>query len=217
MKTRIPFAFAAVLALAACGGPQRDPQPRTMAAYRGAQMPSVYALLGRREQLKLTSQQVTAIDSIAEALSDTNRVLTTQLRQVSGSRPGGPVRRPRSEEQEDRFVPVLERIGENNRRAQEAIGRVLTAEQRDTLCAEQGRQREPFEERFGRGMGRGGGRPPMGGRGGAGLPPIGIPGSGMEMEDDSVEGPPVRRGWAFCPAPPPRNRPRADSTARAGS
>ncbi|HEU0052998.1 MAG TPA: Spy/CpxP family protein refolding chaperone [Longimicrobium sp.] len=215
MKTRILFASAALLALAACGGTQPEPQPRTMAAYRGAQMPSVYALLGRRDELKLTSAQVTALDSIAQALSDSNRVLTGQMRGVTNSRGGGPMRRPRSTAQEDSVLPLLERVGENNRRAMDAIGQVLTPAQRDTLCAEQARQRQPFDERFGRGMGGrgpgGGGRPPMGGRGGD-FPQRGFPRGMEEEEGDSLRsGPPVRRGWSFCPAPPPRSRPPADS------
>jgi hypothetical protein len=149
MKTRITL--AAALLLAACGGqqPQPGPQPagsgRTafgrdsveremFAAYRSAQMPSVYALIGARERLKLTSPQVTALDSIAEAVREQNRPLTDSLRRFSRSGNGGPIRLPGNDAQRRDFTTILRAMGENNRRAIAAIQSQLTAEQRTGVC-----------------------------------------------------------------------------------
>ncbi|HET7460893.1 MAG TPA: hypothetical protein VFJ82_06585 [Longimicrobium sp.] len=223
MKTRtVLLAFSALL-LAACGGRQ-SPQPqaggnarpltardsaqrRLFEAYRGAQMPSVYALIGARERLKLTSAQVTALDSIAEATRERNRPLTDSLRSLSNSGNGGPIRQPRGEFQTARYLPILTHIGENNRRAVEAIQAQLTPEQRTQVCA---LVREQRGDRFGgrerRGGYGGGGR---GGRGGGrgtmpGMPP---------MDGDSTRGPGGRfgggaGGWPWCAGP---NRVLVDS------
>jgi hypothetical protein len=218
MNTRIALSTAAVLLLAACGGgrqPSRDdgPNPRPITArdsaqrqlfeaYRGAQMPSVPALIGARERLKLTSAQVTAIDSIAEAVQMQNRPLTDTLRSVSGSGNGGPIRQPRGEFQTARFVPILHRVADNNRRAMEAIGARLTAEQKTEVCALAREQRQGrYGDRDGRGR-RGG----IGGGAGGGDRGRGMRGDMPPMGGDSIRGPDGRYlgragGWPWCAAP----------------
>jgi len=135
MKTHISVA-AAVLLLAACGGrqPETGPQPagsgrgeprdslqrELFAAYRGAQMPSVYGLIGARERLKLTSAQVTVLDSIAEAVREQNRPWADSLRRFTRSGNGGPMRLPGNEAQQRDFTAILQKMGENTRRAVEA-------------------------------------------------------------------------------------------------
>lgn len=227
MKTRIALSTAVVL-LAACGGGRQStpngaaPRPMTARdsaqrrlfdAYRGAQMPSVYALIGARERLKLTSPQVTALDSIAEATRELNRPLTDSLRSASNSGNGGPIRQPRGEFQTARFVPILARIGENNRQAMQAIGAQLTAEQKTQVCT---LMREQRDDRFGRmggrrgGIGGGGGGGRGGGRGGmrGDLPPM--------DGDSTMRGPGGRfggaGGWPWC-AGPPRGAPRDSAQA----
>gem|GEM_PF-2008428 len=217
MKTRIVLAAFAAL-LAACGGGQapapvaggnprplsaRDSAQRELfEAYRAAQMPSVFALIGARERLKLTSPQVTALDSIAEAARELNRPLTDSLRSLTNSGNGGPIRQPRGEFQSARFIPALRRIAENNRQALAQIQAVLTPEQRTGVCA---LAREQREQRYGDGARRGGGRR-GGGRGGGGRGGMGDGMSGGEMPvaGDTIRGPGGRMGvggWPWCTGP----------------
>jgi hypothetical protein len=191
MKTRVLSLAAAALAAAACAGTAPRPEPRTLAAYRDAQTPPVYALLGEREELALSSGQVNTIDSIAEALRERNRPLADQLRGMTGSGAGGPVRRPRSAEEEARFLPVLEEIGRNNREAMDAVGRALSDEQRGKVCQmrpERAREHPPFATPAGR---------DMPGRVRHARP------RGMPM--DSATADVLRRGgrWSWCPPPAP--------------
>ncbi|HET7229772.1 MAG TPA: Spy/CpxP family protein refolding chaperone [Longimicrobium sp.] len=216
MKIRMAVPAVALL-LAACGGGQApapraggNPRPltardsaerRLMEAYRGAQMPSVYALIGARERLKLTSAQVTALDSIAEAAREMNRPIADSLRSLTNSGNGGPIRQPRGEFQTARSVPLLQRIGQNNRRAMEAIQAQLTPEQRTAVCT---LAREQRDDRYGDrrrrgGIGGGGGGRGDGGRGGM---RGGMPG----MYGDSIRGPGGRfgggaGGWPWCTGP----------------
>jgi len=214
MKTRIAITTAAVLAAAACGGGQQGrgvgPGPRQpvtardsaqrnlFEAYRGAQMPSVYALIGARERLKLTSAQVTALDSIAEAARERNRPLNDTLRSLTSSGNGGPIRQPRGEFQTARFIPLLQRIGDTNRRAMEAIGAQLTAEQKTQVCTLQREQRaERFAGREGRGRrgGMGGG----GGRGGRRGGMDGMYGDSLGVRGGRFGG--GAGGWPWCATP----------------
>ncbi|HEX6746902.1 MAG TPA: hypothetical protein VF092_06355 [Longimicrobium sp.] len=221
---KISITLAAVLLLAACGGPQQPetgPQPagsgraagrdslqrELFAAYRGAQMPSVAALIGARERLKLTSAQVTAIDSIDDAVRVRNQPLGDSLRVITRSRNGGPIDQPRNEQERAAFLSVLRRIGENNRRGLDAIQALLTPEQRAGVCTLQ------QEERGFGGMRRRGG---MGGRGGGGGRDGGMYGGGRGMPGmpgDSIGARGGSGGWPWCgPMRGPRgNRPAADS------
>ncbi len=207
MKMRIAL-LAATVVLAACVGRQQpepapggNPRPMTardslqrqlIEAYRGAQMPSILALIGERERLKLTSQQVTALDSIAEAARAQNRPLTDTLRSLTNSGSGGPIRQPRGEFQTRRFIPILHRMGENNDRALEGVRTVLTAEQRTAVCTMVAEQREQRGDRRRGGL-SGGGRGQRRGMRGEGFPVYG----------DSIEGRSGRKtgGWPWCTPP----------------
>ncbi len=222
MKMRITL--AAALLLAACGGPRQPetgPQPTgsgraagrdsLFAAYRGAQMPSVAALIGARERLKLTSAQVTAIDSIDVAVRVQNQPLTDSLRAITRSRNGGPIDQPRNEQERAAFLSVLRRIGENNRRGLDAIQALLTPEQRTGVCTLQ------QEERGFGGMRRRGG---MGGRGGGGGRDGGMYGGGRGMPPgmpgDSIGARGGFGGWPWCgPMRGPRGRSPPLDSARA--
>lgn len=224
VKIRIVLSACAALLLAACGGgqspaPQAGGNPRPLSArdsaqrelfeaYRAAQMPSVYAVIGARERLKLTSQQVTALDSIAEAARELNRPLTDSLRSLTNSGNGGPIRQPRGEFQSARFIPALRRIAENNRGALAQIQAVLTPEQRTGVCT---LAREQREQRYGEGGRRAGGRRGGGGRGGM---RGGMNGGDMPVAGDTIRGPGGRGGvggWPWCGAPG-RGRATVDST-----
>ncbi|HSU15868.1 hypothetical protein [Longimicrobium sp.] len=210
MKIRISLAFAA-LALAACGGPQPQdgPQPagsgrvptardslqrELFTAYRAAQMPSVYALIGARERLKLTSPQVTALDSIADAVREQNRPLTDSLRRFSRSGNGGPIRLPGNDAQRRDFIVYLRQIGDNNRRGLDAIQARLTPEQRTAVCAMAAEERGfGGMDRRGDYGGRGGGR----GRGGGGMYGGGR-GMRGDVLGDSIGTRQGLGGWPWC-------------------
>lgn len=215
MKIRISLA-AALLVAAAChsrqpetgpqpagsGGTARDTVQREMfAAYRRAQMPSVYGLIGARERLKLTSTQVTALDSIADAVREQNRPWADSLRRFTRSGNGGPMRLPGNEAQQRDFTAILQKMGENTGRAVEAVRGVLNEEQRAGACQLAAEERR---ERFGRGEGRGGFG---GGGGGGGGGRGGMMGGGRRMPGmmgDSLGGRGTG-GWPWCSrATPPR-------------
>lgn len=129
MKTRW-MAAAALLLAAACGGgsapPEDGPAPAAQARPAvggpvtntrvGGGAPNVTALLGAREQLGLTSAQVTALDSIRGAWAEVDMGLRAQMRDGDAG-------------------PAIVRMAENNAAAHEAIEAVLTPEQRRTVCA----------------------------------------------------------------------------------
>jgi hypothetical protein len=225
MKIRISLTAAAMV-LAACGARQpqngpgpvgsgRDAGPRDslqrelFAAYRGAQMPSVYALIGARERLKLTSTQVTALDSIAEAVREQNRPFADSLGRFTRTGSGGPIRVPSNDAPRRDFIVILQRMGENNRRGVAAIQALLDADQRAGACT------LAAEERQGR-FGRTGGRGDMGGGGGRGGGGRGgMRGRGMpEMMGDSIGGRGMGfGGWPWCGAP--RGRGMSSDSSRA--
>jgi hypothetical protein len=224
MKTYATLAAAALL-LAACGGGQRpgtgpEPAPGSEAAtrdslqremlvaWRGAQMPSVFAVIGARDRLKLTGAQVTAIDSIAEAVRVQNEPLTDSLRRFAHSGHGGPINFPSNDAQRRDFTVYLRQIGANNRHALDAIQALLTPEQQTGVCAI---ARENGAERFGGMRGRRGGF--GGGEGGGGGGGRGGMGGGARRIPDEMRVDSTARygvgGWPWCT----RVRPlRGDST-----
>ena len=216
MKIRITLAVAALL-LAACGGqPQNGPQPagsgrdpardslqrEMFTAWRGAQMPSVYALIGARERLKLTSPQVTALDSIAEAVREQNRPFADSLQRFTRTGSGGPLRMPSNDAQRRDFTDILVKMGVNTRRGVEGVRALLNEEQRTAVCA---LAAEEGPGRFGgRGEGRGGGMG-GGGYGGGGMRGRRMPG----MMGDSLGG--RAGGWPWCTSQPRGRGSRPDS------
>jgi hypothetical protein len=121
---------ALLFVIAGCGmGPQSENAPRAFPP-TALEPPPVYALLGYREDIGLSSEQVTALDSVAEAVRRENAPLVREIRE----------RNPARAEQRGIIVvdsvsqPALDSLRENNREAVEAVGEILTAEQRTTAC-----------------------------------------------------------------------------------
>jgi hypothetical protein len=120
----------AVLALAGCSSapPAESPGPQQP----WVPTPPVYALIGERQELELTSAQVTSLDSIGAALQAQNGPALAELRDIQQSA-GGFRRRP-SPEATERARPLIDSVRENNRRSQEAVRALLTQEQRTEVC-----------------------------------------------------------------------------------
>lgn len=99
----------------------------TLATFQGPiQMPSVHGLIGRREALGLTSQQVNALDSIGIALTAANRPVEARLEE-QGSR-------SRTSNWWAAVAPIYAELSANNKRAMEGVRSTLSAEQRTQVC-----------------------------------------------------------------------------------
>jgi hypothetical protein len=123
-------AFALLFVLAGCG-PVQDPAHAPRAVPPTAlEPPPVYSLLGFRQEIGLSSQQVSALDSVAEAVRRENAPIVQQLRE----------RNPARAEQRGFIVidsaaqPLLEQLRENNRSAVAAVGEILNPQQRTAAC-----------------------------------------------------------------------------------
>src|SRR5690606_22712918 len=92
-------------------------------AERAAAVPPVYALLGERETIGLTSAQIAALDSLAIWLATTNRPLLEELSERGVRRNDGPTQEPGVARL---GPPLLEEIGANNEAAEAAIQGLLT-------------------------------------------------------------------------------------------
>jgi hypothetical protein len=127
MRKRV---FALVFVLAGCGAVQ-DPAsaPRAVTPI-ALEPPPVYSLLGFRQEMGLSSQQVTALDSVAEGVRRENAPLVQHLRDQNTARA----------EQRGFIVvdsasqPVLEQLRENNQSAVAAVGEILNPQQRTVAC-----------------------------------------------------------------------------------
>ena len=183
--------LGALLLAAACGPVTPEPLSPVEEAWRSAQGPSVYALLGYRDTLGLSTEQVMTLDSVAEALQERNRPLADSLREITRSRGGGPVREPRTDLEREAFTRLAGRIGANNRAAASTIEGALTPGPRRLVCELQGGRRP--------GMGRDSAR--ARGRGPGGPPPGGARRSFPGMAGDSLGS--FRRpgGWPWCARP----------------
>jgi hypothetical protein len=102
---------------------------------RAAAVPPVYALLGEREAVGLTSSQIAALDSIATWLSSTNAPLIEDLFERGIRRDDDAVRREADPPRADRDGrPLIREIGANNLAAEAAIQGLLTEDQQSRVC-----------------------------------------------------------------------------------
>ncbi|MBW3629210.1 MAG: hypothetical protein KY464_07930 [Gemmatimonadetes bacterium] len=92
--------------------------------------PPVYALIGYRDRLDLTSQQVTTLDSLATAVRDENGALVDSLeaRAIINNRQPGVLQVNPSER------PILDRIRANNRGVIDRVAELLNPEQETAVC-----------------------------------------------------------------------------------
>ncbi len=115
-----------ILLSVGCAAPQPQPEPedRDRTVLR-VQAPPVYALLGEREELRLTSEQVATIDSIGRWLHEANAPHLLTLNGAPGER---------TVAEEDTLLALLEEIHENNSSAGAAIEDLLNDTQEAQVC-----------------------------------------------------------------------------------
>ena len=92
--------------------------------------PPVYGLIGYRTELNLTSQQVVALDSIAQMVRVETAPLIDQLRERSIQRQ----QQPGVFQVGDEGRPVLEEIRQTHREAVEGVRAILSTEQQAAAC-----------------------------------------------------------------------------------
>lgn len=127
-RIRKAVCVLAILPLAACGTARIPSDAVAVVTPLSLGPPPIYSLLGYRQELDLTSEQVAALDSIAQAVQAENRELVEELRKASeGNRSGLMVVRPNGE-------PILQEIQANHRQAGEAIEKLLDEEQKASVC-----------------------------------------------------------------------------------
>lgn len=90
--------------------------------------PPIYAIIGARADLELTSEQVARLDSIATSVQSVNRPLIEDLEDVS------PPSRSGARRLTDEGEPILEQIRANSRQASESVHALLTEDQREEVC-----------------------------------------------------------------------------------
>lgn len=124
------IAFVSLLIVAACG-PAQTTFPAGSVNPLALEPPPIYSLLGFRERLSLSSEQVEALDSLAQDVKRRNDPLVDSLRTVADARSGrarGII--PITEETR----PVLERVRDQNRAAATAVQDLLSDEQQTQVC-----------------------------------------------------------------------------------
>src|SRR5690606_22358518 len=103
-----------LLAVAGCGR-RSPPNMEGLLTPLTVEPPPIYAIIGARADLMLSSEQVAALDSIAIAVQAANRPLIEDLEAVSpAARSGARRLTPEGE-------PILEQIRANSREASEAV------------------------------------------------------------------------------------------------
>jgi len=93
------------------------------------QPPPVYALIGHRDRLQLTGEQIESLDSIAIAVEAENASLIDELLAK-----GTPTRSQSGLLVEAEGREILEQIRENHRGAAMAVGELLTEQQQTQAC-----------------------------------------------------------------------------------
>jgi hypothetical protein len=134
VRSRVFSAMLPAL-LAACA--PSAPPASAPAPSAPADVPPVLALLDARERLALSSDQVVQLESIARDWEAANDTLSRRIGAVKGRGP-----RPLHLALGKHARLTREAVVENNRRAAQAVERVLQPGQRQTLCTTHRLQRE---------------------------------------------------------------------------
>jgi hypothetical protein len=123
---KLALGFGCLL-VAACGAP---PPPAASAPGAGLDLqlepPPVHALIGHRQQLQLSSEQIDKLDAIGQDVHAENHPLLTQLNSMEPNS-GNPVF-------QREVLTLASRIHVNNVQAVERVRNLLTDEQRERAC-----------------------------------------------------------------------------------
>ncbi len=97
--------------------------------------PPVVALIGYRQSLGLSSEQVNALDSIGRWVAAENDTLADELR-LSGATAerGGSARARRAAQRQPRNRMLAQRIRENHLQAADGVGDLLDEDQKRRAC-----------------------------------------------------------------------------------
>lgn len=118
------FGLSACSSASAPAGP-----PPSLVTPTMLQPPPIYALIGYRDRLELSSDQIEQLDSIAVDLEEHNEELIDELEERSTL-----TRSQTALVVGEEGKPILEQIRDNNREATEAVGRMLTSDQQESIC-----------------------------------------------------------------------------------
>lgn len=118
-----------LLLLAACGGRRSAADMEGLLTPLTVEPPPIYAIIGARADLELSSVQVAALDSIAMDIQATNRPLIEELEAAT---PSGRTGRRRITEAGE---PILAEIRANSRQGSEGVHALLTEDQRSKVCS----------------------------------------------------------------------------------
>jgi hypothetical protein len=135
MKRSLTFLLLGLSACSSASAPAGPPP--SLVTPLMLQPPPIYALLGHRETIELSSEQIVSLDSIAVGLRNDNDDLIDELEERSSL-----TRNQTALIVDEEGKPILEQIRDNNRGAAEAVGRVLTTTQQEETCEIFRRDRE---------------------------------------------------------------------------
>jgi len=122
--------FAAPLVGGCTMTPRTPMDPNTTVTPLSLTAPPIYALLGFRRELKLNSDQVVMLDSIAGSVQRENAARVADLQKYSRERQ----RQPGFFDLLPEAVPLFEEIRSSYREVGEAVKDLLDREQQTTVC-----------------------------------------------------------------------------------
>jgi hypothetical protein len=129
MRTLLVCAMSLPL-FAACG-PTVQPIPGNALSVLALGPPPIYSLLGFRQDLNLSSEQIEALDSIAQAVELENDSAIAALREIAAAQSR---RNQGLIPVNEMTIPLLEEVQGNNRAAARAVGGLLDEEQEAEVC-----------------------------------------------------------------------------------
>lgn len=130
---RKSLALLTLVLLGACGpAPQPAGEPPLLLTPLTLEPPPISSLFGYRERLSLTSQQITALDSVASWVREADRPVVAQLEEAGYDPLAGP--RGGRFSADDSTRALVDRIQQNHRRASEQVQEILTTEQEQEVC-----------------------------------------------------------------------------------
>ena len=129
--------------VAACAARQTEPGDEAasrpaMIAPLALEPPPVYGIIGFRDRLELSSQQVTALDSVATNARMANSILIDSLAERAITRNNSPMIQVNVPDR-----PLLQRIRDNNQLVLTDVAEILSTEQETEVCELYNQDEEP--------------------------------------------------------------------------